>query len=143
MATHSSVLAWGIHKLHLTRLRILLALAKHLNHHCWIMARIDLSAPILALIQSIFNSVACVILSNCLINSSHYWPAKIAQSCPTLRPHDCSLPAPLSMGFPRQEYWSGSPFLLHGILLTQGLHLGLPGKPHHTRVKGTWPQEAP
>ena len=23
---------------------------------------------------------------------------------------DCSLPAPLSMGFPRQEFWSGLPF---------------------------------
>ena len=64
MATHSSVLAWRIHKLHLARLRILLALATHLNinHRCWIVARIDLSAPILALIQSILNSVACVIL---------------------------------------------------------------------------------
>ena len=26
----------------------------------------------------------------------------------------------LSMGFSRQEYWSGLPFLLHGIFLTQG-----------------------
>ena len=25
----------------------------------------------------------------------------------------------LSMGFPRQEYWSGLPFLLQGIFLTQ------------------------
>ena len=30
--------------------------------------------------------------------------------------------APLSMGFSRQEYWSGLPFLLQGIFLTQGLH---------------------
>ena len=28
--------------------------------------------------------------------------------------------APLSMGFPRQEYWSGLPFPPPGILLTQG-----------------------
>ena len=28
--------------------------------------------------------------------------------------------APLSMGFPKQEYWSGLPFLLHRIFLTQG-----------------------
>ena len=33
-----------------------------------------------------------------------------AQSCPTLSdPMDCSLP--LSMGFSRQEYWSGLPLL--------------------------------
>ena len=28
--------------------------------------------------------------------------------------------APLSMGIPRQEYWSGLPFLLQGIFPTQG-----------------------
>ena len=40
--------------------------------------------------------------------------------------------APLSMGFSRQEYWSGLPFptvgyhfLLQGIFPTQGLNLGL------------------
>ena len=33
--------------------------------------------------------------------------------------------APLSMGFSRQEYWSGLPFLLQGIFPTQGLNLHL------------------
>ena len=33
--------------------------------------------------------------------------------------------APLSMGFSRQEYWSGLLFLLQGIFLTQGLNPGL------------------
>ena len=33
--------------------------------------------------------------------------------------------APLSVGFSRQEHWSGWPFLLQGILLTQGLNPGL------------------
>ena len=36
--------------------------------------------------------------------------------------------APLSMGFPRQEYWSGLPvssyFLFQGIFTTQGVNLG-------------------
>ena len=32
---------------------------------------------------------------------------------------------PLSMGFSRQEYWSGLAFLLQGIFLTQGLNPGL------------------
>ena len=43
--------------------------------------------------------------------------SEVAQSCPTLcNPVDCSPPgsavheAPLSMGFSRQEYWSGLPF---------------------------------
>ena len=34
-------------------------------------------------------------------------------------------PAPLSMGFSRQEYWRGLPFLLQGIFPTQGLNLCL------------------
>ena len=40
-----------------------------------------------------------------------------AQSCRTLcDPMDCCPPqAPLSMGFPRQEYWSGLPFPPGGI----------------------------
>ena len=33
--------------------------------------------------------------------------------------------APLSMGFPRQEYWVGCHFLLQGIFLTQGSNLSL------------------
>ena len=34
----------------------------------------------------------------------------VARSCLTLcDPMDCSPPAPLSMGFPRQEHWSGLP----------------------------------
>ena len=36
--------------------------------------------------------------------------ARLLQSYPTLcDPMDCSLQAPLSMGFSRQEYWSGLP----------------------------------
>ena len=30
----------------------------------------------------------------------------------------------LSMGFSQKEYWSGLPFLLYGIFLTQGSHSG-------------------
>ena len=37
--------------------------------------------------------------------------AKSLQSCPTLcDPIDGSPPAPLSLGFSRQEHWSGLPF---------------------------------
>ena len=35
-------------------------------------------------------------------------------------PMDCSRQAPLSMGFPRQEYWSGLPFPPPGYLPHQG-----------------------
>ena len=41
-------------------------------------------------------------------------------------PMDCiALQAPLSMGFPRQEYWSGLPFSSQGIFPTQGSNLHL------------------
>ena len=49
---------------------------------------------------------------------------KVTQSCPTLcHPMDCSPPgSPLSMGFSRQEYWSGLPFPSPG---TEGKGLGV------------------
>ena len=40
-------------------------------------------------------------------------------------PWDVAHQAPLSMGFSRQEYWSGLPFPFTGIFLTQGSNLGL------------------
>ena len=40
-------------------------------------------------------------------------------------PWTTACPASLSMGFPRQEYWSGCHFLLQGSFLTQGLNLSL------------------
>ena len=52
----------------------------------------------------------------------------VAQSCPTLcNPMDCvAHQAPLSMGFPRQEYWSGLPFLSPEDLPDPGTELGSP-----------------
>ena len=38
---------------------------------------------------------------------------------------DCSHQVPLSVGFPRQEYWSGFPFPTPGILPDPGLNLHL------------------
>ena len=47
----------------------------------------------------------------------------VAQSCPTLRPRGLYSPhyAPLSMGFSRQEYWSGLPFPSPGDLPDPGI----------------------
>ena len=45
-----------------------------------------------------------------LTDAFQYVHAKLLP-CPTVcDPMDCSLPGPLSMGFSRQEYWSGLPF---------------------------------
>ena len=41
-------------------------------------------------------------------------------------PMDCSLLSPLSMGFPRQEYWGGLPFPSAGDLPNPGIELGSP-----------------
>ena len=66
----------------------------------------------------------------------------VAKSCPTLAtPWSVARQAPLSMGFSRQEYWSGLPFPSPGDLPNPGikpwspalqadsLPTELPGKP--------------
>ena len=45
--------------------------------------------------------------------------------------------APLSMGFSRQECWSGLPFLLQGIFPTQELNPGLPQTLYHLSYQGS------
>ena len=48
--------------------------------------------------------------------------AKLLQSCPTpYDPMDVARQAPLSMGFSRQEYWSGLPFPPPGDLSNPGM----------------------
>ena len=47
---------------------------------------------------------------------------KVTQSCPTLvTTWSVAHQAPLSMGFPRQEYWSGLPFPSPGDLPNTGI----------------------
>ena len=46
--------------------------------------------------------------------------------------------APLSMGFPRQEYWSGCHFLRQGIFLTEGLNLHLLGVDRSAKIFTIW-----
>ena len=46
----------------------------------------------------------------------------VAQLCLFATPWTVARLAPLSMGFSRQEHWSGSHALLPGIFLTQGLN---------------------
>ena len=49
----------------------------------------------------------------------------VAKSCPTLvTPWTVAHQAPLSMGFSRQEYWSGLPFLSSGDLPDPGIEPG-------------------
>ena len=46
--------------------------------------------------------------------------------------------APLSMGFSRQEYWSGLPFPSPGIFLTQGSNLHLLWLLHYRQILYHW-----
>ena len=49
----------------------------------------------------------------------------VTKSCSTLvTPWILGLQAPLSMGFPRQEYWSGLPFPSPGDFLHPGIKPG-------------------
>ncbi|CAI9152781.1 unnamed protein product [Rangifer tarandus platyrhynchus] len=49
--------------------------------------------------------------------------SKSSQPCPTLcNPWTAAHQAPLSMGFSRQEYWSGLPCPIPGDFQTQGLN---------------------
>ena len=51
----------------------------------------------------------------------------VAQSCPTLEtPWTATRRAPLSMGFPKQEHWSGLPFPFSGYLSDPGIKLASP-----------------
>jgi len=66
------------------------------------------------LTQCIYAYRACSVIQLCLILYD-------------LR--DCSLPAPLSMGFPRQEYWNGLPFPPPGDLPNPGTEPASPVSP--------------
>ena len=59
--------------------------------------------------------------------SPHRGGALVPKSCLTLvTPGTAACQAPLSMGFSRQEYWSGLPFLSPGDLPNPGIEPGSP-----------------
>ena len=64
-------------------------------------------SPVRGILQARKTGVGCHFLLQCMKVKSE---SEVAQSCPTLRdPTDCSPQAAPSMGFSRQEYWSGVP----------------------------------
>ena len=83
----------------------------------------------ISLFTSFFHVAIC--LGGAIVYLSHFWTpqvwclcvhAKSLQSGPTLcDPMDCTHQAPLSMGFSRQEYWSGLPFPSPGNLPNSGI----------------------
>ena len=64
-------------------------------------------SPVPGILQA--SAVGCHFLLQCMKVKSE---SEVAQSCPTLSdPMGAAHQAPPSMGFSRQEYWSGLPFL--------------------------------
>ena len=44
----------------------------------------------------------------------------VPQLCPSYETRTVACQAPLTMGFPRQEYWTGCHFLIQGVFRTRG-----------------------
>ena len=72
-------------------------------------------------------SVCPVLWRLVMINNTDERKWKVAQSCPTLcDPMACSPPGLLSVGFSRQEYWSGLPSPSQGELPDPSIEPGSP-----------------
>ena len=70
-----------------------------------------------------FNTCACV----CVCIYIYIYSGIVAKSCLTLAtPWTIAHWTPLSMGFSRQEYWSGLPFPSPGDLPVPGIKPGFP-----------------
>ena len=70
------------------------------------------------------TGVVCHFLLQCMKVKSE---SEVAQSCLTLHnPWTAAYQAPLSMGFSRQEYWSGLPFPSPGDFPDLGIEAGSP-----------------
>ena len=64
-------------------------------------------SPVSGILQARTLEWGCHFLLQCMKVKSE---SEVTQSCLTLSdPMDCSLPGSSSMGFSRQEYWSGVP----------------------------------
>ena len=106
-----------------------------------IRAHFILCVCVLLVVHSLpheFLSIPCAVL--CLV----------AQLCPTIAGE-----APLFMGFPRQEYWSGLPFPSPGdlpnpgieprspVLQADSLPFELQGRPQENSNSPKWPKLTP
>ena len=78
----------------------------HVSYYCFVQARIEVLPQ-----ESKAERVLCSPLSHVQLFAT---------------PWTVALQAPLSMGFSRQEYWSGLPFLSPGDLSDPGVKVGSP-----------------
>ena len=97
-----------------------LCLLTSLHPFQWVRLFLDLPLPLVC------DTLVFPGFSFCYPDHSLLTCVLVAQSCLILcTPRTVACQTPLSMGFSRQEYWSGLPFLLQGIFLTQGSNPGL------------------
>ena len=73
----------------------------------------------------IFNSLCVHMMYIICVYCIYCVKVLVTQLCPTLQPHG-TCQVPLSMGFSRQEYWSGLPFRSPGDLPNPGTELRSP-----------------
>ena len=84
-------------------------------------AKVDLNLCMGWLTVFMSSRAQCPLLSKAFLLSVFGGGGLVAKLCPTLcDPVDCSSQAPLSVGFSRQEYWSGLPFHSPGDLSHSG-----------------------
>ena len=111
--------------------------------HWFRLCIINIHVNLDKLLDLSFNSIICKIskwihslIGERLTKLKH---SEVAQSCPTLcDPWTVACQAPLSMGFSRQEYWSGLPFPSPGDLPNPGVEPGSPAL-----QAGSLPSEPP
>ena len=89
-----------------------------------VWGRMDTSACMAESLQS--PGIITILLLSYATILNHF---SLVRLCAT--PWTVACQAPLSMGFSRQEYWSGLPYLLQGIFSAQVLN---PGLPHFRKI---------
>ena len=131
------VAQWPTYILFLPRLRFLAhnASSKRQNQPSQVSLECSISIMYECIHMNVFhmNSYVCIHMNTC--------SCLVAKSCPTLfaTPWTVARQVPLSMGFPRQEYWSGFHLLLKGIFPT------CTGKQilYHWAIRESWPYTSP
>ena len=140
MATHSSILTWKIPWIEepgrlqsmgsqrvwhdwATSLTLKSKNIPH-HHHCPAKQAKKLSKTYdeIDLKYHLFSLNTCIQFSQGIIFNQLWFGGLVANSCPALETSwTVARQAPLSMGFPRQEYWSGLPFPSPGDLPNSGI----------------------
>ena len=81
------------------------------------------------LLIKILSEESTLICSHNILSKVHACSSHSIRSEPSVTPMEVACQAPLSMRFPRQEYWNGLPFPPPGDLQDPGVEPKSPGSP--------------